>query len=181
MEPLDAFIRVVRWLSRVTGVAAALLIALAVLVICDMVIERYVFNLNTIWQIDFVTYAIVGATFIGSPYVLMHRGHVNVDILPMHSGPRFRYWLALSTALLSLAFCAVLWWLCTRFWRRGGVLALVPREQPALFVTLREHEEDERRSQQHGHDAGCIGPLVPLEERRLRPGDDLVLDRRRIA
>lgn len=113
---MDAFIRVVRWLSRVTGVAAALLIALAVLVICDMVIERYVFNLNTIWQIDFVTYAIVGATFIGSPYVLMHRGHVNVDILPMHSGPRFRYWLALSTALLSLAFCAVLWWLCTRFW-----------------------------------------------------------------
>jgi TRAP-type C4-dicarboxylate transport system permease small subunit len=113
---LDAFIRAVRWLSRVTGVAAALLIGLAVLVICDMVIERYVFNLNTIWQIDFVTYAIVGATFIGSPYVLMHRGHVNVDILPMHSGPRFRYWLAICTSVLSLAFCAVLWWLCTRFW-----------------------------------------------------------------
>jgi len=113
---LDAFIRAVRWLSRVTGVTAALLIALAVLVICDMVIERYVLNWNTIWQIDFVTYAIVGATFIGSPYVLMHRGHVNVDILPMHSGPRFRYWLALFTSILSLAFCAVLWWLCTEFW-----------------------------------------------------------------
>ena len=113
---MDAYIRVVRWLSRVTGVFAALLIAFAVLVICDMVIERYVFNVNTIWQIDFVTYAIVGATFIGSPYVLMHRGHVNVDILPMHSGPRFRYWLALFTSVLSLAFCAVLWWLCTRFW-----------------------------------------------------------------
>jgi TRAP-type C4-dicarboxylate transport system permease small subunit len=113
---LDAFIRAVRWLSRATGVAAALLIALAVLVICDMVIERYVFNLNTIWQIDFVTYAIVGATFIGSPYVLLHRGHVNVDILPMHSGPRLRYWLAIFTSVLSLAFCAVLWWLCTKFW-----------------------------------------------------------------
>jgi TRAP-type C4-dicarboxylate transport system permease small subunit len=113
---LDAFIRAVRWLSRATGVASALLIGLAVLVICDMVIERYVFNLNTIWQIDFVTYAIVGATFIGSPYVLMHRGHVNVDILPMHSGPRMRYWLAIFTSALSLAFCAVLWWLCTKFW-----------------------------------------------------------------
>ena len=113
---MDAYIRVVSWLSRVTGVVAALLIAFAVLVICDMVIERYVFNMNTIWQIDFVTYAIVGATFIGSPYVLLHRGHVNVDILPMHSGPRFRYWLALFTSILSLAFCAILWWLCTRFW-----------------------------------------------------------------
>lgn len=113
---MDAYIRVVRWLSRVTGVFAALLIAFAVLVICDMVIERYVFNVNTIWQIDFVTYAIVGATFIGSPYVLMHRGHVNVDILPMHSGPRLRFWLALVTASLSLAFCAVLFVLVCRYW-----------------------------------------------------------------
>jgi TRAP-type C4-dicarboxylate transport system permease small subunit len=113
---LDAYIRAVRWLSRVTGVIAALLIALAVLVICDMVIVRYLLKTNTIWQVDFVTYAIIAATFVGSPYVLMHRGHVNVDILPMHSGPRFRYWLALFTSVLSLAFCAVLWWLCTRFW-----------------------------------------------------------------
>jgi TRAP-type C4-dicarboxylate transport system permease small subunit len=113
---LDAYIRAVRWLSRVSGVVAALLIAVAVLVICDMVIVRYLLKTNTIWQVDFVTYAIIAATFVGSPYVLLHRGHVNVDILPMHSGPRFRYWLALSTSVLSLAFCAVLWWLCTRFW-----------------------------------------------------------------
>ena len=69
---------------------AALLIALAVLVICDMVIERYVLNLTTIWQIDVVTYSIVAATFIGSPYVLMNRGHVNVDILPLLSQDRGR-------------------------------------------------------------------------------------------
>ena len=67
------------------------------LVICDMVIERYILNLTTIWQIDVVTYAIVGATFIGSAYVLMTRGHVNVEILPLHAGPRARYWLALFT------------------------------------------------------------------------------------
>jgi TRAP-type C4-dicarboxylate transport system permease small subunit len=113
---LDKFIGAVRLLSRITGVAAALLIALAVLVICDMVIERYGLNLTTIWQIDVVTYAIVGATFIGSPYVLMHRGHVNVDILPLHSGPRFRYWLALFTMTLSLAFCVVLFIVCSQYW-----------------------------------------------------------------
>jgi TRAP-type C4-dicarboxylate transport system permease small subunit len=113
---LDTFIRAVRFLSRVTGVVAALLIAVAVLVICDMVIERYVLNLTTIWQIDVVTYCIVGATFIGSPYVLLHRGHVNVDILPMHSGPRFRYWLALFTMGLSAAFCVALFVLTSRYW-----------------------------------------------------------------
>ena len=84
---MDSFIRAVTFLSRVAGVIGALLIGLAVLVICDMVIERYVFNLTTIWQIDVVTYCIVGATFVGSPYVLMTRGHVNVDILPLHRRP----------------------------------------------------------------------------------------------
>ncbi len=117
--PLDIFIRVVRFLSRVAGVAAALLIAAAVIVICDMVIERYGFNRTTIWQIDVVTYSIVAATFVGSAYVLMHRGHVNVDVLPLHSGPRFRFWLAVFTVVLSTGFCAVLFYLCTRFWHEA--------------------------------------------------------------
>jgi TRAP-type C4-dicarboxylate transport system permease small subunit len=113
---MDVYIRTVNYLSRVAGVVAAFLIGIAVLVICDMVIERYIFNLTTIWQIDVVTYTIVAATFVGSAYVLMTRGHVNVEILPLHVGPRTRYWLALSTSLLAVAFCVVLWVACTRYW-----------------------------------------------------------------
>jgi TRAP-type C4-dicarboxylate transport system permease small subunit len=113
---MDAYIRAVNFLSRVAGVFAALLIGLAVLVICDMVIERYVFNLTTIWQIDVVTYSIVGATFVGSAYVLKTRGHVNVEILPLYVKPSTRYWLALVTSLLALAFCVVIFTLCTAYW-----------------------------------------------------------------
>lgn len=113
---MDTYIRTMAFLSRVSGVIAALLIGVAVLVICDMVIERYVFNLTTIWQIDVVTYTIVGATFIGSAYVLMTRGHVNVEILPLHIGQKERYWLAVVTMLLGLGFCVVLWGVCTQYW-----------------------------------------------------------------
>lgn len=116
---MDVFIRVVRSLSRAAGVVAALLIALGVVVICEMVIERYGLNRTTVWQIDVVTYSIVAATFIGSPYVLLHRGHVNVDILPTFLGDRGRFWLALFTMVLSLAFCAVLLYLCTKFWHEA--------------------------------------------------------------
>ena len=63
---MDAYIRAVAFLSRLAGVVAAFLIAAAVLVICDMVVERYLLNLTTIWQIDVVTYSIVAATFVGS-------------------------------------------------------------------------------------------------------------------
>ena len=116
---MDRFIRIVSAASRVAGVAAAGLIALAVLVICDIVVERYFLNRTTIWQIDVVTYSIVSATFIGSAYVLMTRGHVNVDVLPLHLGPRARYWLAVFTMSLALAFCTVLFVLCTAYWHEA--------------------------------------------------------------
>jgi len=113
---MDAYIRAVAFLSRVAGVIAALLIGLAVVVICDMVIERYLLSRTAIWQIDVVTYCIMAATFVGSAYVLMTHGHVNVDVVPLHVGPRTRYWLALVTLLLALSFCLVLFVLCTLYW-----------------------------------------------------------------
>ena len=113
---MDAYIRAVTFLSRAAGVFAALLIGFAVLVICDMVVERYMLNLTTIWQIDVVTYSIVGATFVGSAYVLMTRGHVNVDVLPLYLAPRARWWLALFSIVLAFAFVLVLFVLCTNYW-----------------------------------------------------------------
>src|SRR5579859_4384595 len=113
---MDAFIRAVNMASRVAGVVAAALIALGVLIIIDIVVERYGLGRTTIWQLDVVTYSIVSATFIGSAYVLMTRGHVNVDVLPLHLAPVARYRLAVFTTLLALAFCVVLFALCTAYW-----------------------------------------------------------------
>jgi TRAP-type C4-dicarboxylate transport system permease small subunit len=113
---LEAFFRAVDRLSRLSGAVAAALIALGVLVICDVVVERYLLNRTTIWQIDVVTYCIVSATFIGSAYVLKTRGHVNVDMLPLYLGPRARFWLALFTMLLAIAFCTTLLALCSAYW-----------------------------------------------------------------
>ena len=108
--------RAVRRLSQLCGIVAAALIALGVVVVCEMVFVRYVLNQNTIWQTDFVTWSLVAATFIGSPYLLLTRGHVNVDVLPLHLGPRARWWLALASIVMSLAFCIVLAVLTSRFW-----------------------------------------------------------------
>jgi TRAP-type C4-dicarboxylate transport system permease small subunit len=113
---MDRLVRIVRQVSQLCGYFAAALIGSAVLVVCHMVFVRYVLNQNTIWQTDFVTYCLIAATFIGSPYVLMTRGHVNVDVLPHYIGPRSRYWLALFASLLTLAFCVVITVLTSRFW-----------------------------------------------------------------
>jgi len=113
---MDRFVRWVGLISRLSGYVAAALIAGGVVVVCHMVIVRYVLNQNTIWQTDFVTYSLVAATFIGSPYVLMTRGHVNVDVLPHYVGRRARYWLALFSAAISFAFAVTLTVLAAKFW-----------------------------------------------------------------
>ena len=113
---MDTYIRAVAFLSRVAGVFAAFLICARRARDLRHGRRALYLNLTTIWQIDVVTYCIVGATFVGSAYVLMTRGHVNVDILPLHVGPRSRYWLALFTNLLALAFCIVIFVLCTFYW-----------------------------------------------------------------
>jgi len=113
---VDIFIRIVRLISRYCGYFAAALIALGVVVVCEMVFVRFVLNENTIWQTDFVTYSLVAATFIGSPFVLLTRGHVNVDVLPHYLGPRARFRLALASMLMALAFCIVMVVLTTQYW-----------------------------------------------------------------
>lgn len=104
------FINVVGGLSKVCGVAAAALVGAAILVVCQMVVMRYFLGASTVWQTEFVIYALVASTFIGSPYVLLIRGHVNVDLLPIYLGRRGRYALALVASAMGLVFCAALAW-----------------------------------------------------------------------
>jgi TRAP-type C4-dicarboxylate transport system permease small subunit len=116
---VNHFAFAVRRISQLCGVVAAGLIALGVLVVCHMVFVRYVLNQNTIWQTDLTTYCLIAATFIGSPYVLLTRGHVNVDVLPHYLGARARFWLALSSALVSIAFCLTIAVLTFLFWKES--------------------------------------------------------------
>jgi TRAP-type C4-dicarboxylate transport system permease small subunit len=118
---MEIFIKTVKAVSQACGFFAAGLIALGVFVVCEMVFERSVLGTNTVWQTDFVTNCLVAATFVGSPFVLMTRGHVNVDVLPLHSGPRLRYWLAVFSILLGLAFVVVMAVLGYTFWHEAWV------------------------------------------------------------
>jgi TRAP-type C4-dicarboxylate transport system permease small subunit len=116
---MNRFVRGVRLLSQLCGFVAAGLIGFGVLVVCHMVFVRYALGQNTIWQTDLTTYCLVAATFVGSPFVLLTRGHVNVDVLPHYLGPRARFWLALFAALVSFAFSVVLAVLTFNFWKEA--------------------------------------------------------------
>jgi TRAP-type C4-dicarboxylate transport system permease small subunit len=113
---LDRLIDAVAVLSSIGGVIAVGLLLAAVLVISQMVFVRYVLKASAIWQHEFVTYSLIAATFVGAPYVLLTRGHVNVDLVPIYLGQRGRLLLAVVAQLLTLAFCALVAWYGFAFW-----------------------------------------------------------------
>ncbi len=118
---MTAFINLVTRLSRLCGVVAALMVLVSVIVVCQMVWVRYVLEGSSIWQTEFVTYILIAATFIGSPYVLLTRGHVNVDLIPLYVGHRVRLVLAFLAALISLVFCLIITWYGYRLWHEAWV------------------------------------------------------------
>ncbi|MBC01144.1 MAG: hypothetical protein CML67_16560 [Rhodobacteraceae bacterium] len=107
---MSLYISAVSAMSRVLGVVAMVLTGAAAVVVCHMVFIRYFLNGSTIWQTEFVTYALVAATFLGSPYVLLHKGHVNVDLLQLRAAPPVRRAMQTVAGLFGIAFCALLAW-----------------------------------------------------------------------
>ena len=104
------YIDTISAISKAAGLLATILLGLAVLVVCQMIVVRYFLNASTVWQTEFVIYSLVAATFLGSPYVLIRKGHVGVDLVPTALGGRRRAALNVLAALLSLAFLAILTW-----------------------------------------------------------------------
>jgi TRAP-type C4-dicarboxylate transport system permease small subunit len=104
------FIRFIHSLSKLCGIISTTLIASAVLVTTQMVIVRYLFKMSTVWQTEYVIFSLAAATFIGAPYVLMKKGHVNVDLIPYYLNQKGKNILAIVAAILALTFLLVLFY-----------------------------------------------------------------------
>jgi TRAP-type C4-dicarboxylate transport system permease small subunit len=140
---MSAVARLVETLSRITGYFAVALIVSSVAVICQMLFVRFILGQSAIWQNEYVTFAIIGATFLGSPYVLLTRGHVNVDLLPIYLGERGRWLLGLLAATLGLLFCAIVfatsihwWWEAWSFGFTTSTVWRAPLWVPYLSLLL---------------------------------------------
>lgn len=102
------FHRIVTTGSRWLGVLAAALLLVACIVVSLSVVTRYVFAASTVWQSEFVKYAIVAATLLGSPYVLSVGGHVGVDLFAERLGRTGRRMQTTLAGVIGLVFCGVL-------------------------------------------------------------------------
>jgi TRAP-type C4-dicarboxylate transport system permease small subunit len=111
----NPFRTIVNKLGDVAGYVSSAAILLATLVIVHQVVVRYVFNIPTIWQVEFAVYLLMGATFIGAAYGLKEDSHINIELVTSLLPPRKKRILKLITSLLSLFFCLYIAW-------KGGVM-----------------------------------------------------------
>ena len=109
-------------LSQWSGIVAAGLMLVSVFVVCQMIFVRAVLGESSIWQTQFVTYSLVAATFLGAPYILLTRGHVNVDLLPMFLGDKARLALAWLASVLSFGFCLLFLYSAAHWWWEAWTL-----------------------------------------------------------
>ncbi|MEO7743028.1 MAG: TRAP transporter small permease [Usitatibacter sp.] len=104
-----------RFVSRVdalsTGCAvfAAACLAAAMLIVVWMVLWRATGH-STYWEIELATYLIVASVLVGSPYCLMTRGHIGVDLASHLLSPRKRLMLERTLAVAGLLVCLYLAW-----------------------------------------------------------------------
>jgi TRAP-type C4-dicarboxylate transport system permease small subunit len=135
---LSALGRLVDRISGLCGFIAGALLLAACAVITESVFVRYVLEASTIWQTEFVKYAVVGSTLLGSPYVLASRGHVKVDLISERLARPAALRFELLAAVVGCAFCIVLAWSGWHYfydaWRLGWSTESV--WAPRLWIIL---------------------------------------------
>ena len=102
--------RFINMLSNAAGCISALAIVIATLAITEGVIVRYVFRTPTIWQVELAIYMLMCATFLGSPWVLKEKGHINIRLITSRFSARTNAILNLCTSVIAMLFCVLVAW-----------------------------------------------------------------------
>ena len=109
MEALKGFVRAIDALNDWIGRTAAWLTLGCVLTCFAVVVLRYAFNMGFPWLQELYVWQHAAVFMAGAGYTMLHRGHVNVDVLYGRLAPRRRAWLdILGTLIFLFPWLAVL-------------------------------------------------------------------------
>ena len=96
--------------SKAWGAFAVLALIISILVIVELVFERYLFQRAITWQTELVTMLLVASTFIGSAYVLSEKAHVSMEWISDFLSKKNILRLKIFTSLISLLFFIILFY-----------------------------------------------------------------------
>ena len=97
-------------IAQLCGAFAVTALLLSILIIVELVFERYFFQRAITWQTELVTMLLVASTFIGSAYVLSEKAHVSMEWIYDFLSKKNIIRLKIFTSLLSLIFFILLFY-----------------------------------------------------------------------
>ena len=108
---IEKYLSFCKFFCKLCGIFAVLCMILSILIITELVLERYLFQSAITWQTELVTMLLVASTFIGSAYVLSINGHVNVEYIYGFLKTKNKLKLQIITSSMSLLFFIFLFYL----------------------------------------------------------------------
>ena len=106
----NKYLKFCDFIAKACGAFAVLALLLSILVIVELVFERYFFQRAITWQTELVTMLLVASTFIGSAYVLSEKAHVSMEWIYDFLSKKNIIKLKIFTSLLSLLFFLLLFY-----------------------------------------------------------------------
>ena len=104
------YLQICDFLAKACGAFAVLALLLSILVIVELVFERYFFQRAITWQTELVTMLLVASTFIGSAYVLSEKAHVSMEWIYDFLSKKNIIKLKIFTSFISLVFFLMLFY-----------------------------------------------------------------------
>ena len=102
VRAIRGFIRAVDALNDWIGRTVAWLTLGCVLTCFSVVVLRYAFGTGFPWLQELYVWQHAAVFMAGAGYTMLHRGHVNVDVLYGRLGPRGQAWIDVAGTLLFL-------------------------------------------------------------------------------
>ena len=102
MEALGGFVRGIDALNDWIGRTVAWLTLGCVLTCFAVVVLRYAFDIGFPWMQELYVWQHAAVFMAGAGYTMLHRGHVNVDVLYGRMCPRRRAWMDIAGTLVFL-------------------------------------------------------------------------------
>ena len=130
---IEALSSIIIFCASVMFYLAKILLFLTMVIIVYEVVSRYIFNSPTIWVVDVSRYCLVYITFLGAPFLLLKKWHVNVDLLITHLSPRGRLIMeAVGQALSAICVLIVVLFAAATTWENyiRKTLVIDPIEIP---------------------------------------------------
>ena len=106
----NKYLKFCNYTSKACGTFAIAALLISILVIVELVFERYFFQRAITWQTELVTMLLVASTFIGSAYVLSEKAHVSMEWIYDFLSKRSILRLKIFTSFVSLFFFLILFY-----------------------------------------------------------------------